>query len=152
MGQHLLVNRFDTCRDKTEAAMVFSTYKLQRTLFYFFQGYKSPTIAKLLREKDGMVASRRGRCEVSGKVQRNGINWSAIWLWKAFEVNQRGEGVCWGTDATWRWQRQLLTNYISYCAIADTRCHWELYSVVEHPLVGHSVEARIANWYENLTK
>ena len=35
------------------AAMVFSTYKLQRILFYFFQGYKSPTIARFLKEKDG---------------------------------------------------------------------------------------------------
>ena len=72
MGQQSLFNRFDTCGDKTEAAMVFSTYKLQRILFYFFQGYKSPTIAKLLREKDGMVASRRGIAKFLAKYRETG--------------------------------------------------------------------------------
>ena len=72
MGQQLLLNRFDTCRDKTEAAMVFSTYKLQRILFYFFQGYKSPTIANLLREEDGMVASRRGIAKFLAKYRETG--------------------------------------------------------------------------------
>ena len=52
--------------------MVFSTYKLQRILFYFFQGYKSPTIAKLLREKDGMVASRRGIAKFLAKYRDTG--------------------------------------------------------------------------------
>ena len=52
--------------------MVFSTYKLQRILFYFFQGYKSPTIAKLPREKDGMVASRRGIAKFLAKYRDTG--------------------------------------------------------------------------------
>ena len=76
MGQQSLCNRFDTCGDKTEAAMVFSTYKLQRILFYYFQGYKSPTTAKLLREKDGMVASRRGIAKFLAKYRETGsIGW-----------------------------------------------------------------------------
>ena len=52
--------------------MVFSTCKLQQILFYFFQGYKSPTIAKLLREKDGMVASRRGIAKFLAKYRDTG--------------------------------------------------------------------------------
>ena len=31
--------------------MVYSTYKLQRILYYYFQGYKAPTISKFLREE-----------------------------------------------------------------------------------------------------
>ncbi len=39
--------------------MVFSCYKKQRILYLRFQGYKPPTIARMLKE-EGMVASRRG--------------------------------------------------------------------------------------------
>ena len=38
--------------------MVFSVYKKQRILYFHLQGYKAPTIAKLLQE-DGMSASSR---------------------------------------------------------------------------------------------
>jgi len=55
-----------------EVAMVFSAYKLQRILFYFYQGYKSPTIAKLLREIDGVKASRRGVGKFLAKYRKTG--------------------------------------------------------------------------------
>ena len=81
------------------AAMVFSTYKLQRILFYFFQGYKSPTIARFLKEKDGMVASRRGIAkflvkyrEMESIGRRSGSGGPSKLT--------RGEGVRRGTDAT----------------------------------------------------
>ena len=54
------------------AAIVFSTYKLQQILFYFFQGYKSPTIARLLRKKDGMVACRRHIAKFLAKYREMG--------------------------------------------------------------------------------
>ena len=38
---------------------MFSSYKKQRILHFYFNGFKACTIAKLLRE-EGMVASRRG--------------------------------------------------------------------------------------------
>ena len=38
---------------------MFSSYKRQRILTYYFQGYKSPTIAKLLKE-DKLLASWQG--------------------------------------------------------------------------------------------
>jgi len=52
--------------------MVFSAYKQQRILFYFYQGYKSPTIAKLLREIDGVKASRRGVGKFLAKYRKMG--------------------------------------------------------------------------------
>ena len=39
--------------------MVYSTYKRQQILHYYFQGYKVPTIARLLWE-ESLLASRRG--------------------------------------------------------------------------------------------
>ena len=39
--------------------MVYSSYKKQRILCLYFEGYKPPTITKLLRE-EGMQATRRG--------------------------------------------------------------------------------------------
>ena len=39
--------------------MVFDDYTKQRILFFFFQGYRAPTIGKRL-EEEGIIASRRG--------------------------------------------------------------------------------------------
>ena len=39
--------------------MVYSNYKKQRILYFYFQGYKPPTITNFLRE-EGMSVSRRG--------------------------------------------------------------------------------------------
>jgi len=52
--------------------MVFSACKQQRILFYFYQGCKSPTIAKLLRENDGVKASSRGVGKFLAKYRKTG--------------------------------------------------------------------------------
>ena len=51
--------------------MVYSTYKLQRILYYYFQGYKAPTIAKLLREEK-LKASRVGIAKFLKKYTETG--------------------------------------------------------------------------------
>ena len=48
----IVLIRAMTSQSYRVVVMVFSTYKLQQNLFYFFQGYKSPTIAGLLRWLD----------------------------------------------------------------------------------------------------
>ncbi len=40
--------------------MVFDDYTKQRILFFFFQGYRAPTIARHLEEDEGIDVSRRG--------------------------------------------------------------------------------------------
>ena len=40
--------------------MVFSAYKIQRILYFHLQGYKAPTIAKLLQEEGMSASSGRG--------------------------------------------------------------------------------------------
>ena len=42
--------------------MVYSAYQKQRILAYYSQGYRAPTIAKLLR-RERLPASRRGICK-----------------------------------------------------------------------------------------
>ena len=39
--------------------MYFTTYQKQRILYFYYQGWKAPTIAKLLKQ-EGLSASRRG--------------------------------------------------------------------------------------------
>ena len=51
--------------------MVYSTYKRQQILHYYFQGYKAPTIAHLLRE-ESLLASRRGVDKFLKKYQETG--------------------------------------------------------------------------------
>ena len=51
--------------------MVYSTYKRQRILHYYFQGYKAPTIARLLRE-ESLPASRRGVDKFLKKYRETG--------------------------------------------------------------------------------
>ena len=51
--------------------MVFSEYKKQRILYLRLQGYRPPTIAKLLR-KEGMAASRRGIAKFLKKYAETG--------------------------------------------------------------------------------
>ena len=51
--------------------MVYSTYKLQRILYYYLQGYKAPTIAKLLREEK-LKASRVGIAKFLKKYTETG--------------------------------------------------------------------------------
>lgn len=41
------------------AAMYFTTYQKQRILYFYYQGWKAPTIAKLLKQ-EGLSGSRRG--------------------------------------------------------------------------------------------
>ena len=64
--------------------MVYSHYKKQRILHLrLFQGYKAPTIAKLLR-KEGMVASERGirkflrRYKDTGNINEHEMDWSRL--------------------------------------------------------------------------
>ena len=51
--------------------MVFSEYKLQRILYYSLQGYKEPTISRLL-EEEGLRASRVGIAKFLKKYQQTG--------------------------------------------------------------------------------
>ena len=51
--------------------MVYSTYKLQRILYYYFQGYKAPTISQLLREEN-LRASRVGIAKFLKKYKETG--------------------------------------------------------------------------------
>ena len=47
------------------------TYKRQQILHYYFQGYKVPTIARLLRE-ESLLASRRGVDKFLKKYRETG--------------------------------------------------------------------------------
>jgi transposase len=51
--------------------MVYSTYKLQRILYFYFQGFKAPTISKLLREEK-LKASRVGIAKFLKKYEETG--------------------------------------------------------------------------------
>ena len=51
--------------------MVFSEYKLQRILYYSVQGFKVPTISRLL-EEEGLHASRDGVAKFLKKFQQTG--------------------------------------------------------------------------------
>ena len=59
-----------TCERFAEK-MVYSTYKLQRILYYYFQGYKVPTISKLLREEK-LKASRVGIAKILKRYEETG--------------------------------------------------------------------------------
>ena len=50
---------------------VYGDYKSQRILFYLNQGYKAPTIAKLLRE-EGLKATRIGIHKFIKKFEKYG--------------------------------------------------------------------------------
>ncbi len=51
--------------------MVFSNYKKQRILYYYFKGYKAPTISRLLREEK-LSASRVGIAKFLKKYKETG--------------------------------------------------------------------------------
>ena len=51
--------------------MVFSEYKLQRILYYSVQGFKAPTISRLL-EEEGLHASQVGVAKFLKKFQQTG--------------------------------------------------------------------------------
>ena len=50
---------------------MFSSYKRQRILYYYFLGYKAPTIVELLR-KEKLFASRQGVQKFLRHYQRSG--------------------------------------------------------------------------------
>lgn len=51
--------------------MVYSEYKLQRILYYNLQGFKAPTICRLL-EEEGLHASRTGIAYFLKKYEQTG--------------------------------------------------------------------------------
>ena len=51
--------------------MVYSNYKKQRILYFYFQGYKPPTITNFLRE-EGMSVSRRGIAKFVNRYRQTG--------------------------------------------------------------------------------
>ena len=53
------------------AIMVYSGYKKQRILAYYSQGYRAPTIARLLR-REQLHASRRGICKFLHRYRGSG--------------------------------------------------------------------------------
>ena len=50
---------------------MYSLYKRQRIIFYHNQGYKAPTIERLLRA-EGLAASRRGISKFIAKYRETG--------------------------------------------------------------------------------
>ena len=70
--------------------MVYSNYKKQRILYFYFQGYKPPTITNFLRE-EGMSVSRRGVAKFVKCYRQTGEYSSSPWKRQTDQRNSRGE-------------------------------------------------------------
>lgn len=66
--------KFSRCRERSfrVVEMVFSEYKKQRILYYNLQGFKVPTIAKLLQEEGMSACSRRGIAKFLKRYRETG--------------------------------------------------------------------------------
>ena len=126
--------------------MVYSWYTKKRIIYYYEQGHRAPSIARLLLEED-IVASRVGIAKLIGRYKRSGTIVRCPGSGRATIITPEIKTVI---EEKMRLDDETTTEQLHVLLMSLDLGYLErLFSAVVQILGGHSEVVHIANSYTN---
>ena len=126
--------------------MVYSWYTKKRIIYYYEQGHRAPSIARLLLEED-IVASRVGIAKLIGRYKRSGTIVRCPGSGRATIITPEIKTII---EEKMRLDDETTTEQLHVLLMSLDLGYLErLFSTVVQILGGHSEVVRIANSYTN---